>query len=163
MRLFKEIVFAAVLSLASLAAMSTGHAHEAKIGNLVIGHPWSREVPSAAKVAAGFLTITNTGSEDDRLLKATASISSNVQIHDMKMEGDVMKMMELTDGVAIPAGQTVELKPRSLHVMFMDITSTPKKGDMIRGTLVFEKAGTVEVEFAVEDAATGMDHSGETH
>ena len=62
----------------------------------------------AADVAAGFMTITNNGKEEDRLVKATAEISTTVQIHDMKMEGDVMKMEELPDGIVIPAGATVE-------------------------------------------------------
>jgi periplasmic copper chaperone A len=152
----REIAFAATLSVASLYHMSVGYAHEMKIGNLVIEHPWSRQPPMAADVAAGYMKITNTGTEDDRLVKATAEITGTVQLHDMKMDGDVMKMIELTDGIPIPAGQTVELKPKSLHVMFMDLKTPPKEGDEFKGTLTFEKAGTIEVEYAVEAPDAGM-------
>jgi hypothetical protein len=158
MRLVREITFAMALTAASLVSITTGHAHETKIGNLTIEHAWSRQSPMGGSVAAGFMIITNAGSEDDRLVKATASISTNVQIHDMKMEGDVMKMVELPEGVVIPAGATVELKPRSLHIMFMDVTTPAKEGDIITGTLVFERAGTAEIEYEVMAPNAGMDH-----
>ena len=156
MRLIMEIAFAAALTIASLVDATVGHAQEIKAGNLVIGHPWSRQSPMGGSVAAGFMTIQNTGADDDRLLKATAEITSNVQIHTMKMDGDVMKMVEMPDGIPIPAGQTVELKPKSLHVMFMGLASPVMEGQEIKGTLVFEKAGTVEIEYEVMAPNAGM-------
>ena len=156
MKLFNQIVFAIALTLAAIVSSAVGNAHDIKVGNLVISHPWSRQSPMAADVAAGFFTIQNTGSEDDRLLKATAEITPKVQLHDMKIENDVMKMVELPAGIPIPAGQTVELKPKSLHVMFMDLKSQVKEGEQIKGTLVFEKVGTVEVEFEVMAPNAGM-------
>ena len=160
MKFLKEIAFASVLSLAALFTLADAQAHEVKIGNIVIHHPWSRQSPMSASVAAGFMTITNTGTTDDRLVKATSEISPMVQIHDMKMEGDVMKMVELPDGLAIPAGATVKLKPKSLHIMFMDVKQQPSEGTSFTGTLTFEKAGTVTVDYEV--AAPGADMSG-TH
>lgn len=156
MRLIKEFTFAAALSLASLYTISMGHAGEVRIGDLTIEQPWSRQSPMAGNVAAGFMKITNSGTEDDRLISATASITGTVQLHDMKMDGDVMKMVEIPEGIVIPAGQTVELKPRSLHVMFMDVPAQPKEGDVFKGTLVFEKAGTAEVEYEVMAPMAGM-------
>ncbi len=156
MRLLKEFAFAAALTLSSLYDIATGQAHGATLGNLVIEHPWSRETTAAADVGAGFMTITNNGAEDDRLVKATAGISGMVQLHNMKMENDVMTMFEMKEGIVIPAGQTVELKPKSLHVMFMNLKAHPKTGDAFKATLTFEKAGTVEIEFAVEAADAGM-------
>jgi copper(I)-binding protein len=150
-------MFAAALTVASITAIATGHAHEIKLGNLVIVHPWSRQMPNAADVAAGFMKIINKGTEDDRLVKVTAEISDNVQLHDMKMEGDIMKMVELPDGIPIPAGETVELKPKSLHVMFLDLKSQPVANTEFRGTLTFEKAGTVDVDFEVEESGGGME------
>jgi hypothetical protein len=125
-------------------------AHETKIGNLRIEHAWSRPSPMAANVAAGFMKIVNTGSEDDRLVSATSDIAGTVQLHEMKMEGDVMKMSEVEGGIPIPAGQTVELKPGSLHIMFMGVKKQPEAGAYFNGTLTFEKAGTVEVEYEVQ-------------
>ena len=154
---FKHIAFAAAFTLASFTGISASDAHEIKFGNLVIHHPWSRQVPAAADVAAGFMIITNNGKEDDRLVSATSEISSSAQIHDMKMVGDVMKMQELTDGVVIPAGATVKFKPKSLHIMFLGLKQPTMEGEEFSGTLTFEKAGTVSVDYEV--AAPGGDMS----
>ena len=155
MKLFKEIAFAAALSLAAVFTLADAQAHEVKIGDLVIHHPWSRQSPMSASVAAGFMTITNTGKQDDRLVKASSEISPVVQIHDMTMEGDVMKMVELPDGLVIPAGATVKLKPKLLHIMFMDVKQQPGEGTSFTGTLTFEKAGTVTIDYDV--ASPGAD------
>lgn len=151
MKLLKEIAFAVVLTGAAILTSPWAGAQdtEIKIGSLVIAQPWSRQSPMAADVAAGFLTITNQGQEDDRLIKADTAISAMTQLHDMKMDGDVMKMFELPGGIAIPAGSTVELKPKSLHLMFMGLVKPPVEGQSFTATLTFEKAGTVEVEFGV--------------
>ena len=104
------------------------------------------ERTSKANVSAGFMKISNNGTTDDRLVKATSDIAPVVQLHDMKMDGEVMKMFEVEGGIPLPAGQTVELKPKSLHIMFMKVAKQPGAGTSFRGTLTFEKAGTVEVE-----------------
>ena len=156
MRLFKEFTFAVTLTVASLYNMGIGDAHGASIGNLEIEHPWSRETKHGMHMAAGFMSITNSGAEDDRLIKATAEVSDIVQLHNMKMENDVMSMFEMKEGIVIPAGQTVELRPMSLHIMFMDMKSHPKLGDKFKGTLTFEKAGTVDIEYEIEAADAGM-------
>jgi len=157
MKHVKETAFAAALTLAAIFAFGHAEAHEVKLGDLVIHHPWSRQSPMAADVAAGFMTITNTGKQDDRLVKATSEISASVQIHDMKMVGDVMKMAELPDGLVIPAGATVKLKPKSLHLMFIGLKQPVMEGEEFTGTLTFEKAGTVTVDYEV--AAPGGDMS----
>ena len=157
MSLFKQINFAAILALATGLGLADAQAHEIKLGDLVIHHPWSRQSPMAADVAAGFMTITNNGKADDRLVKATSEISKLVQVHDMKMVGDVMKMVELPDGLVIPAGATVKLKPKGLHLMFMGLKQQVVEGTEFTGTLTFEKAGTVAVEYEV--AAPGGDMS----
>ena len=157
MKLLKEITFAAALTLGALFSFADAQAHEIKVGDLVIGHPWARQSPMGADVAAGFMTITNNGKEADRLVKATASIAPTVQLHEMKMEGDVMKMSEVPGGIVIPPGATVELKPKSLHVMFMGLKAPVKEGETITGTLTFEKAGTVDVDYDVMAPNAGMD------
>lgn len=156
MKLFKEISFAAALTLGSLLSLADAHAHEVKVGDLVIGHSWARQSPMGADVAAGYMTITNTGKVDDRLVKATAAITATVQLHEMKMEGDVMKMAEIPGGIVIPAGATIELKPKSLHIMFMDLKAPVMEGEEMAGTLTFEKAGTVDIEYEVRAPDAGM-------
>jgi periplasmic copper chaperone A len=150
MKLLKEITFATALSLAALFSVDKGHAEDLKLGDLVIHHVWSAEAPAAAPVAAGFVEITNNGKADDTLIKATAEVSDTVQLHEMTMQGDVMKMAELKDGIPIPAGKTVVLKPMALHIMFLALKAHPKVGEHFKGTLTFKNAGTVDVDFAVE-------------
>lgn len=142
MKLIKEILFASSLTLASLLDVAASHAHEIKIGKLVIHHPWMRQSPDRVDAMSGFMKITNNGKEDDRLLRATIGITKSVQIGDMRME-------EIPEGIVIPAGRSVELKPGSLQVMFIDIKARPDEGEEIDGTLVFEKAGTVKVDYEV--------------
>ncbi|MEO9168137.1 MAG: copper chaperone PCu(A)C, partial [Aestuariivirga sp.] len=141
------------LALAML--MSVASAQDYKIGTLVIQHPWIKE-PIPGAVAAAYATIENTGKEDDTLLKVAVDGVPMAQIHDMKMVGDVMKMDELKDGLVIPAGKTVELKPKSFHIMLMNATAAFKVGQEVKGTLTFAKAGALDVSFEVEADKSGM-------
>jgi copper(I)-binding protein len=153
---FNKLIFTVVFALAATAFVTGVHAHETKVGNLLIFHPWSRQPLPSSAVAAGSMKITNTGTEGDRLLKATATISDTVQIHEMSMDNGVMKMGELADGLVIPAGATVELKPGSYHVMFIGLNERPVEGTAFEGTLTFEKAGTVGISYDVEAPNAGM-------
>ena len=128
---------------------SSAHAHEIKIGKLVIHHPWIRQPVSSSMLAEGFTKIDNTGTEDDLLLKATAEGIPKVQIHDMKMQGDVMHMDEMAKGIPIPAGKSVDFKPKAAHIMLQGFKSAFIEGEVVKGTLTFAKAGTVAVDFEV--------------
>ncbi|MDV2987807.1 UNVERIFIED_CONTAM: copper chaperone PCu(A)C [Methylobacteriaceae bacterium AG10] len=167
---------AALLLALGLAAASPARAHDYQAGPLKIGHPWSRATPGGAKVAGGYLTVTNTGTEPDRLTGGTIEAAGRGELHTMSMEGGVMKMAPLADGLAIPPGQTVSLAPSGHHLMFLDLKAPLKKGERVKGTLRFERAGSVPVEFAVESLAakapegaggkpghSGHDHSGHDH
>ena len=146
-------------SLAGLGTAGLALAAEVTAGSLTITGGFSRATLPNAPVGGGFLTITNTGSEDDRLISATSPIAGEVQIHEMKMEGDVMKMAQLPDGLPIPAGQTVTLQPGGFHLMFMQLKQALVEGTKLPVTLTFEKAGTVEVELDIEGiAATAPAH-----
>ena len=143
-------------SLVLLAALATSApAEEYKAGSLIIDHPWTRATPKGASVAGGYVKITNTGATPDRLTGGSAEVSRKFEIHEMSMDGGVMKMRELKDGLEIPPGATVELKPGSYHIMMMNLSRPLAKGDKVKGSLTFEKAGKVDVEFAVE-ALGGM-------
>ena len=96
------------------------------------------------------MTIVNAGKADDRLVSASSPVAAEVQIHDMKMEEGVMRMRQLTGGLGVPAGARVELKPRSLHLMFMQLKAPLVTGQTVPVTLQFEKAGSVAVQFRVE-------------
>jgi hypothetical protein len=151
MRVFSSLALAGALAVAALTPVSVAVAGETMVGNMMIMDTWSKKSPMGANVSAGFMTIMNHGKDADRLVKATAEISPNVQIHTMVMDGDVMKMAELKDGLEIPGGQTVVLKPGSFHIMFMDMPGPqPDVGGTFKGTLTFEKAGTVDVVYDVK-------------
>ena len=120
-----------------------------KVGTLVIEAPWARATPGGAQVGGGYMKITNTGKEADRLVGGSLPIAGEVEVHEMTMAGDVMKMRRLPDGLEIKPGATVELKPGGNHLMFTGLRGALKAGQAIKGTLVFQKAGTVEVEYRV--------------
>ena len=153
--------------LIAATATAAEHGHGATpavvtVGNLELTGGFTRATLPNAPVGGGYVTVTNKGGEADRLISAASPAAAVVQIHEMKMEGDLMKMNEVPDGVEIPAGATVTLKPGGLHIMFMQLTGPLVEGTRIPLTLTFEKAGSVEVELSVESpAAKGPsgDHS----
>jgi len=144
-----------ILSAAALALAGTlAHAHSFKIGAIDIGHPYARATAPGQPTGGGYLKLENKGGGDDRLLSARAGVSASVELHSMAMEGDVMRMRQV-DGVALPAGKTVELKPGGFHLMFVGLKAPLKDGDKFPMTLKFEKAGEVEVTVNVEAPKAG--------
>jgi copper(I)-binding protein len=147
-----------ILATLAVLALSTSavFAHEFTLGTLEIHHPASKATLPGQPVGGGFMTIVNKGAEADRLVSITApDVSDDVQLHEMAIENDIMKMRQLPDGIDIPAGATVELKSGGLHVMFMRIKHPFKEGETFKGTLNFEKAGTIDVDFTIGSAKPG--------
>lgn len=159
MHYFKTLTIA---TMALLTTMGFGVASEYKIDGIVIEHPFTRATPPKARVAGGYMKITNNGSQMDRLVGGAAAFSKRVEIHEMSMENDVMRMRPLPDGLEIAPGATVELKPGSYHMMFMSISEPMQQGAKHTVTLRFEKAGEIDLEIAVESmnagAKGGMNH-----
>ena len=151
-------MFIRLLSLITSAALlaSPVWAQAYKLGSLEIDHPWTRATPPTAKAGGGFLTITSKGTTPDRLIAARSPASTKVEIHEMKMDGSVMRMRELENGLEIPPGATVALKPGGYHIMFMDLKAPFAKDAKIPVTLVFEKAGSVDVVLAVQEMGSGQ-------
>ena len=125
-------------------------------GDLTIEGYWVKAMLPGQPVAGGFLTLTNKGASDDKLVTATSAKSGRVELHEMLMKGDVMEMRAIEGGIAIPAGATVELAPSGLHIMFFDVTETFKDGDVVPVTLTFEKAGVVDLMLPI--MAKAMSH-----
>ncbi|WP_338721814.1 copper chaperone PCu(A)C [Devosia sp. XK-2] len=149
-RSFARSAFAA---LALFASASTAFAHDITFGALELNAPFARATLPNAPVGGGFLTIVNTGDTDDRLVSVAADFAKQAQIHEMAMEGDVMKMRPLTDGLVIPAGETVILQPGGNHLMFMGLTQALVEGETVPVTLTFEKAGSVVVDLHIAAAS----------
>jgi copper(I)-binding protein len=135
--------------LALLLIASPAVAHDYKLGALEIGQPWARATPPTAPTGGGYLSVKNTGTEPDRLISISSPAAQTVQVHQMKMEGNVMRMRELDSPLEIKPGETVTLAPGGLHLMMMGLKAPLKQGEKVPLTLVFEKAGKIDVEMAV--------------
>lgn len=139
----KAVMFVAC-SLATSAM-----ANDYKVGSLEIMNPWSRATPKGAPTAIGYMTIKNDGTTPDRLVGGSIDVADGFQLHSTTMENDVSKMRELK-GVDIKPGQTIEFKPGGSHVMFVKLKHPLSKGEKVKGTLVFEQAGKVQIEYSVQ-------------
>lgn len=125
-----------------------------KAGDLTIETPWLRATPGGAKVAGGYVSVSNAGAQPDRLIGASIPQAGRGEIHSMSTEGGVMKMAPVEGGLAIAPGGSVALKPGGLHLMFLDLTEGLKAGETVQGTLEFERAGKVPVSFTVAPIGT---------
>ena len=146
MNVCKKLALIVFLATGALSAQ----AGEFKKDMLMIQHPYIRETPPKAPVAGGFMEIHNQGKTADRLIGVTVDFAKRVEIHNITMKDNIMKMFHLKDGLDIPAGQTVILKPGSLHLMFMRLNKQLTQGETYLVTLAFEKAGKMDVIFNVE-------------
>jgi hypothetical protein len=137
--------------MAMLAAMlaSPAMAHDYTVGALKINHPWARATPKGASIGGGYMTVTNTGTAPDRLVGGSTDISKGFEFHEMSMDNGIMKMRMLPKGLEIKPGQTVTFKPGGHHVMFTGLKHQLMQGQHFKATIQFEKAGKVDVEFAI--------------
>ena len=135
--------------LAGLFVSGAAIADDYQVKSLRISNPFARATPPGAKVAGAFMTIRNQGTEADRLVSASSPIAGLVEIHEMAMEGGMMKMRALK-GIDLKPGATVELQPGGYHVMLEDLKQPLKQGEQIPVTLTFEKAGVLEIKVNVE-------------
>ena len=118
-------------------------------GDLQVDKPWARATVPGATVGGGYLVIRNKGPAADRLVGAASGVAARVEIHEMAMDKDVMRMREVK-GVDVPAKGAVEFKPGGYHLMFMELKGQLKPGEKVPVTLRFEKAGEVKADFVVE-------------
>lgn len=153
---FLRAALAATLLLAAPAFAADGAVQH---GDLTLSAPFTRATLPNAPVGGGFLSIENVGSTADRLVSASSPAAAVVQIHEMAMEGDVMKMRQLADGLDIPAGEAVTLAPGGFHLMFMGLTQAFVEGATVPVTLVFERAGPVALELPVMGTAAAAAHT----
>ena len=119
------------------------------VGTIHIAQPWARATPKGATAGAGYMTITNNGTAPDRVSCVASDASAQCQIHSMTMDGGVMKMRPVEGGLEIKPGETVTLKPASLHVMFLDLKQPLEEGKTVKATLKFDNAGTIDVAYPI--------------
>jgi copper(I)-binding protein len=151
--------------LALIAAMLLAHpvhAHGVTVGDLEIIHPNIPQPASSAMAAAGYMGISNAGDEADRLIGVETTVAQSAMLHKTEVNADGVASMAHVEGIDIPANDTVVLESGGYHIMLMGLTQELTEGQMVPGVLIFEKAGRVEMEFAI-DPPGGVDHSTMDH
>ncbi|MBL4906143.1 MAG: copper chaperone PCu(A)C [Sneathiella sp.] len=143
----------------SIVASSEEHA------SIIVKEAWARARTGKAKVGGAYMIVHNRGREDDRLISVRSNIAERTEIHTTNMTDGVMKMLRLKEGVDVKAGGTIMLEPGSYHVMLLGLKEPVIEGKKFPVTLVFKKAGEIEVMVFVKKAgAMGtMDHSKMKH
>ncbi|MCE0463128.1 copper chaperone PCu(A)C [Pseudomonas uvaldensis] len=144
-----------LILLALLLPVGFAQAHQYKVGQLEIGHPWSQELPPNAPTVAAYFVIHNTGTTADKLLSVDAPIAGKAELHEHVKQDDLMKMQPVPV-VEIAPGATVTFAPMAYHVMLLELKdrSPLSDGKRFPMTLHFEKAGDITVEVAVQKKAS---------
>ncbi|MCK8778709.1 copper chaperone PCu(A)C [Rhizobium sp. NTR19] len=167
------IALAGLIAVAGPGAASAQHAHgsghaahsaeapaSVRVGDLELSGAFTKAMLPGQPVGGGYLTIHNKGANNDRLVSASSPVADMVELHEMAMQGEVMRMRKLNDGIPVAAGATVELKPGGLHLMFMRVKEPFKAGGSVPLTLTFEKAGSVDLVLPVGAAGpAGHQHN----
>lgn len=144
--MFSNAIRAIAASLA-LAAMACGPETAASPQSvIVLKDPWAGTTNPGATVAAGYVTLRNAGVRDDRLLSAESPRALRVELHEMSIEGGVMRMRRV-EGIDIAVSAATTLRPSGLHIMFLDIDAPFLDGEVVPVTLRFAHAGAVEAAF----------------
>jgi copper(I)-binding protein len=149
--------------LIALILIGIGYAtaHEYTNKGVTVVHPWARATPGGAKVGGAYLEIKAAAGRGDRLIAVKSPAAGAAELHTHIMENGIVRMRRV-DAIAVPAGKSVVLKPGGYHLMLMDLKAPLKEGDLLKLTLVFEKAGEIEVEATVEPLGAkgphGFDH-----
>ncbi len=136
-------VLAAVAGLVATSAL-------AATSPLRVEGGWVRATPPGAPAGAAYFSVANTGKTPDRLLGGSAPGVKRVEVHEMSVAGGIMRMRPLGEGLPIPAGALVALKPGGYHIMLIGLDSPLKAGDTLPLTLNFEKAGQVVVNLPIK-------------
>ncbi len=155
--------------LLAVPAFAPAFAHDITAGDLQIIHPHIPQPATSAKAAGGFMAIVNSGTTADRLIAVETGIAAKAEVHESRVDANGIGTMTHLDALEILPGQTVSLEHGGYHIMLMGLTTPLTEGEMHKATLVFERAGRVEIEFMI-DPPTGqggghdtMDHSGMDH
>jgi copper(I)-binding protein len=144
-RVASRLALVAVFSLIALSASAKDY----KLGPLTIAQPWARATPGAIKTGAVYLTVTTQGDSPDRLIGAETPRAGKAGLHAQIMDGDVMRMRDVK-AVEVNPGEPAVLKPGGLHIMLEQLAAPLREKDRFPLTLIFEKAGRIDVDVAVQ-------------
>lgn len=139
----------------ALAIATPITAQTVKRGDLSITDAWSRQTASGQANGGGFMTIGNRAKRPDRLIGGSSPVAEKVEIHTMSMDGGIMRMRPLPNGLAVPAGGKLELKPGGYHIMLIGLKAPLRLGTRVPLTLRFQHGGSVTVQLKVEQIGHG--------
>lgn len=154
----KLTILKALLVGAAITVSGSVLAQAVTTNAIKIEGAYTRATVPGQQVAGGFMKIENKGAAD-QLVSASSPVAGEVQLHEMAMDGNVMKMRQVKD-IPVPAGGSVELKPGGLHLMFMNIKAPLAAGETVPVKLKFAKAGEVEVKMPVNAMGAGAGPGG---
>jgi periplasmic copper chaperone A len=143
--------------LAASALAAATHAQQYSVGNLVIGHPWSRPTVSGMPTGVAYLSITNKGPQQDTLFGARTPAAARVEFHRTSLEGGMARMRPAA-ALVIGPNATVTAEPGGLHLMLVDLKSPLVSGTSIPLVLQFESAGEITVQLKVEPQGFAPHH-----
>ncbi len=133
---------------AALMVLVLGSGCAAQTSGMQVRDAWARAAVSGSTTAV-FATIVNSTGDSDRLVGAEGAAARAVEIHETRMEGDIMQMRP-AQAIEIPSGGQITLKPGSYHIMLIDLQRDLQPGEKLTVTLIFEKAGRIEIEAEVK-------------
>ncbi|WP_428150070.1 copper chaperone PCu(A)C [Brevundimonas sp.] len=148
----------AVLSTLTLAACGQPDSSDnaGSVGRVVATDAVCRPTPNGRQVTGCYLSLISTA--DDTLVSISSPVAALAQVHEMRMESNMMMMRKLETGLPLPEDQIVTLAPGGNHIMLMGVTEPLKTGDTVPLTLTFATAAPVEVTATVGQPAVGEDH-----
>ncbi|MGF1445327.1 MAG: copper chaperone PCu(A)C [Pikeienuella sp.] len=154
------ITAAALAALAALTALPA-RAESFTLGDITVETPWARpNLPN--RPTAAYAVITNSGTEPDRLIRASSPSFGLIELHATEMTEGVMRMLKL-DAIDTPAGGQAVLAPRGLHLMLFNAAEAFTPGMSFPVSLTFERAGTMEIVVPVKRTAGGGHSHGDDH
>lgn len=137
------------VAVAALLAASAGSAFAQ--ANVSVKDAWVRATVPQQKATGAFMQLQ--ASADSKFVSASSPLTPTVEVHEMAMQGDIMRMRQV-QSIELPAGKLVELKPGGYHIMLLNLKAQVKEGDTVPFTLVFEgkdgKRETVDVKAPVK-------------
>ena len=141
-----------------LAALLLASCGQSGSPNVQIDEAWARETVAGQTSTAAYLTMTNTGTADDRLLSVSVAEPVKASVHATENSGGISQMREMSSGVAVPAGSTIELKPGGTHVMITGLQAPVRRGETLKLSLRFEKSGEKPIDVRVAPASGPESH-----
>ncbi|WEO73252.1 copper chaperone PCu(A)C [Agrobacterium vitis] len=121
----------------------------ATLGSLKISDGYLKAMIPGQPIGGGFVTITNNGPVEDKLIAISSPRATRAELHEMVMQGTIMKMRKIPDGFVIAPGATLKMEPGGYHLMFMGVQMPFKANQTVPVTLTFEKAGKLELAMPV--------------